>query len=77
METPLADLGNASAAHRDNIRRIYGLGMTEGTSPTTFSPDACTTRQQMASFLARAYPVATTALRSSPSPYAARPGATE
>ena len=53
--TPFTDLHRASNAHRDNIGRIYGLGITAGTSATTFSPSVCTTRQQMASFLARAY----------------------
>ena len=55
VATPFTDLDEGVASPRDDIGRIYGLGMTEGTSRTTFSPDACTTRQQMASFLARAY----------------------
>ncbi len=42
--TAPAEVGGASAPSHD-ISRIYGLGMTEGTSPTTFSPDACTTRR--------------------------------
>ncbi|MDE0289535.1 MAG: ExeM/NucH family extracellular endonuclease [bacterium] len=54
-ETPFTDLGTASAAHRDNIRRIHGLGITEGTSPTTFSPLMPVSLQQAASFLARLY----------------------
>ena len=59
VATPFTDLDNAPTPLRDDIGRIYGLGVTEGTSRTTFSPDACTTRQQMASFLARTYRVTT------------------
>ena len=55
IPTPFTDLDEGAISPRDDIGRIYGLGITEGTSRTTFSPDACTTRQQMASFLARAY----------------------
>ncbi len=53
--TPFTDLGGEVTSASGDIGRIFGLGVTEGTSRTTFSPDACTTRQQMASFLARAY----------------------
>ncbi len=77
VATPFTDLDGGASAPSHDISRIYGLGMTEGTSPTTFSPDACTTRQQMASFLVRAYRAATTALRSSLSPDTAGPSATE
>ncbi len=55
VATPFTDLDGEEATLRGDIGRIYGLGLTEGTSRTTFSPDACTTRQQMASFLARTY----------------------
>ena len=55
VETPFTDLGTASAAHRDDIRRIYGLGITKGTSPTAFSPLTPMSLQQAASFLARLY----------------------
>ena len=65
VETPFTDLDGMATVPGGDIGRIYGLGITEGTSRTTFSPDACTTRQQMASFLARAYRVATTLLRAS------------
>ncbi len=64
VETPFTDLDGRVTAPSGDIGRIYGLGITEGTSPTTFSPDACTTRQQMASFLARAYRALTTTLLS-------------
>ena len=63
VATPFTDLDGGEAALRGDIGRIYGLGLTEGTSRTTFSPDACTTREQMASFMARAYRAATTAVR--------------
>ena len=63
VATPFTDLHGGDTAASGDIGRIYGLGLTEGTSGTTFSPDACTTRQQMASFMARAYRAATTAIR--------------
>ena len=65
VATPFTDLDEASSTLSDDIGRIYGLGITSGTSDTTFSPDACTTRQQMASFLVRTYRAATIAGRSS------------
>ncbi|GJM38340.1 MAG: hypothetical protein DHS20C19_17070 [Acidimicrobiales bacterium] len=34
---------------------IYSLGVTEGTGPSTFSPDQFVTREEMASFIARLY----------------------
>ena len=63
VATPFTDLDGGEAVLWGDIGRIYGLGLTAGTSRTTFSPDACTTRQQMASFMASAYRVATTAVR--------------
>lgn len=63
VATPFTDLDGGEAALRGDIGRIYGLGFTAGTSRTTFSPDACTTREQMASFMASAYRAATTATR--------------
>ena len=59
VDTPFSDLGEAHGGHRDNIARIYGLGITVGTSPTTYSPNAAATRAQMASFLARMFRVLT------------------
>ena len=61
--TPFTDLHGGDTAPSGDIGRVYGLGLTEGTSRTTFSPDACTTREQMASFMARAYRAVTTASR--------------
>ena len=36
-----------------DIACIHGLGITTGTSPTTYRPDDPVDRDQMASFLAR------------------------
>jgi hypothetical protein len=55
VAVPFNDMDTASPSHRDDIARIYGLGITTGTSPTTYIPLANVTRQQMASFLARLY----------------------
>jgi hypothetical protein len=49
--TPFVDIGGSFAAA--DIACIYALGITTGTSPTTYSPGAAVTREQMASFLAR------------------------
>ena len=43
----------------DDIGRIYGLGITTGTTPTTYSPATNVNRAQMASFLARLYKATT------------------
>ena len=43
----------------DDIARIYGLGITTGTTPTTYSPDGPVIRGHMALFLARLYKEAT------------------
>ena len=55
VETPFTDLEDAADAHRDDIRRIYGLGITAGTSDTTFSPGTPVSLPQAASFLARLF----------------------
>ena len=57
--TPFIDLGTASVFARDDITRIYGLGVTTGTSATTYSPKDLVTREQMASFLARLFKAVT------------------
>ncbi|MEM8708492.1 MAG: S-layer homology domain-containing protein, partial [Actinomycetota bacterium] len=51
--SPFEDLpGNwADAA----ISRVYGLGITTGTSATTYDPNGLVTRMQMAAFIARFY----------------------
>ena len=39
----------------DEINALAAAGITTGTSPTTYSPDDCVTREQMALFLVRAF----------------------
>ncbi|MCY4495323.1 MAG: S-layer homology domain-containing protein, partial [Acidimicrobiaceae bacterium] len=56
VNTPFNDIAE-SPTHADNIARVYGLGITTGTSDTTYSPQDPVTRAQMASFLARLYEV--------------------
>jgi hypothetical protein len=51
---PFTDV-SASSSAKDDIACIFGLGITGGTSPTTYSPAEYVTRQQMAAFLARLY----------------------
>ena len=50
--TPFTDVPTSSFAFAD-IRCIYDLEITTGTSLTTYSPKDLVTREQMASFLAR------------------------
>ncbi|MCY4492388.1 MAG: S-layer homology domain-containing protein, partial [Acidimicrobiaceae bacterium] len=52
--TPFTDIDDSSFAF-DDIGRIYGLGITKGTSDDTYSPKQVVTREQMAAFLARLY----------------------
>ncbi len=56
--TPFTDVSANPFA--DDIACIYNLGVTTGTSATTFSPQRDVTRQEMAAFLARLYRVVTT-----------------
>ncbi len=49
--TGFVDISSSFAA--DDIARIYGLGITTGTSDTTFSPSDFATREQMAAFIGR------------------------
>lgn len=51
---PFADVDEASFAYAD-IARIHQLGITTGTSASTYSPAAAVDREQMAAFLARVY----------------------
>ena len=53
VEHPFVDVGGSFA--EDDIARIFGMGVTTGTSPSTYSPDTPVTRAQMAAFLARLY----------------------
>ena len=57
-DTPFTDVATTSSAYND-IGRIYALGITTGTTPTTYSPANNVTRAQMASFLARLYKAVT------------------
>jgi len=52
--TPFTDVSPTSFAVSD-VPCIYGLGITNGTTSTTYSPKTTVTRAQMASFLARTY----------------------
>lgn len=58
--TPFTDLPGVAWAG-DGIKQIYGLGITTGTTPTTYSPYDSVTRMQMAAFLARLYEAAASA----------------
>jgi hypothetical protein len=49
------DSGNS---HEDSINRIAAAGITLGCSPSNFCPEASVTREQMASFLVRAFEIA-------------------
>ena len=50
---------NADDPNADDIARIFGLGITTGTTPTTYSPDNPVIRGHMALFLTRLYKQAT------------------
>lgn len=47
------DVGHLSVEARAAINGLKAMGVTTGTSATTFSPDLTVSREQMASFLAR------------------------
>ena len=47
------DLGSVSFGNYQAIRHLYELGVTTGTSATTFSPTAPVSRAQMAAFITR------------------------
>ena len=53
-EPPFEDIPENSYAY-DDIALIATLGITTGTTPTTYDPDLPVTREQMAAFLARLY----------------------
>ena len=48
-------LAERSAEQQAAIGQIFGLGVTTGTTDTTYSPSNNVTREQMASFVARMY----------------------
>lgn len=66
--TPFTDVPASSFAAAD-IRCIYGLGITTGTTPTTYSPADNVTREQMASFLARLWRAAGGGCPTAPTPF--------
>ena len=51
---PFGDIGPSSYAY-GAVACLYELGVTNGTSPSTYSPNEYVTREQMAAFLARFY----------------------
>jgi hypothetical protein len=53
---PFTDVDPASV-HSDAIDCVAGLGVTSGTSPTTFTPGGIVTRGQLATFIANAIEV--------------------
>ena len=53
VETTFEDISGSPAEVVDAITRIAALGITTGTTPQTFEPDAPITREQMATFLSR------------------------
>lgn len=52
---PFTDVGGVSAAFCEGILHSYVLGVTRGTSPTTFSPNDSVSRLQMTTFLQRSF----------------------
>ena len=52
VSTPFTDI--AGSPFRVDIEWVYASGITSGCSPTLYCPDGLVTREQMASFLARA-----------------------
>ena len=52
-ETGFTDLGDVEEEARSAVGRLFGLGITRGTSATEFSPNRPVTRHQMALFLTR------------------------
>ena len=54
-ETPFTDISNRTVEQETAIGQIYRLGVTTGTSDTTYSHGDDVTRRQMASLVARIY----------------------
>lgn len=55
VPTPFTDIASLPQEEQDAIARIWGLGLTAGTSTTTFSPEQTVDRAQMAVFLVKVY----------------------
>ena len=73
VNTEFTDIDRRSPEQQQAIAQIYGLGVTTGTTPTTFSPRAGVTREQMASFVARLYRTLTNTTAEAPSGLTAVP----
>ena len=56
-DMPFEDVA-ADSVHRSSIVCLYALGITAGTSPTTYSPHDYLTRAQAATFITRLYDAA-------------------
>ncbi len=56
-DTEFTDIAERSAEQQAAIGQIFALGVTTGTTDTTYSPSNNVTRGQMASFVARMYRV--------------------
>ena len=54
-DTEFTDIGEISDEQQAAIGQIKALGVTTGTSATTYSPSDNLTREQMASFVTRLY----------------------
>lgn len=59
VPTPFTDISNLPQNQQDTIARVYGLGLTAGTSTTTFSPTMLVDRAQTAVFLVKLYKLIT------------------
>ena len=53
-DAPFTDIDGVSFGAYGAIKDIFELGITEGTTPTTFGPDLPVSRAQMAAFITRA-----------------------
>ena len=73
VNTEFTDIDRRSPEQQQAIAQIYGFGVTTGTTPTTFSPRAGVTREQMASFVARLYRTLTNTTAEAPSGLTAVP----
>ncbi|MEM8707102.1 MAG: S-layer homology domain-containing protein [Actinomycetota bacterium] len=65
---PFGDVSTGSFAF-DSVNCIWRLGITNGTSATTYSPAASVTREQMAAFLARLWRTLGNGCTDEPSPF--------
>lgn len=73
VTTNFTDISRRSIEQRRAIAQIFGLGVTTGTTPTTFAPRAGVTREQIASFVARLYRALTSTTAKAPTNVAAKP----